>query len=38
MRFGYGACKDGDAWKRVPVWMVTCDYTDNPNYEKHVIP
>lgn len=38
MRFGYGACKDGDTWKLVPVWMVTCGYTDNPNYEKHVMP
>ena len=38
MRFGYGVCKDGEAWKLVPVWMVTCGYTDDPNYEKHVMP
>ena len=38
MRFGYGTCKDSDAWKLVPVWMVTCGYTDDPNYEKHVMP
>ena len=38
MRFGYGTCKDGDTWKLVPVWMVTCGYTDDPNYEKHVMP
>ena len=38
MRFGYGVCKDGKTWKLVPVWMVTCGYTDDPNYEKHVMP
>lgn len=38
MRFGYGACKDGDTWKLVPVWLVTCGYTDDPNYDKHVMP
>ena len=38
MRFGYGACKDGNTWKLVPVWMVTCGYTEDPNYEKHVMP
>jgi len=38
MRFGYGTCRDGDVWKLVPVWMVTCGYTDDPNYEKHVMP
>lgn len=34
MRFGYGTCKEGDTWKLVPVWMVTCGYTDDPNEEK----
>lgn len=38
MRFGYGACKDGDTWKLVPVWMVTCGYTDDPNTKKNVLP
>ena len=38
MRFGYGTCKDGDKWKLVPVWMVTCGYTDNPNSDKNVMP
>lgn len=38
MRFGYGTCKDGDAWKLVPVWIVTCGYTDDPNSEKNVLP
>lgn len=37
MRFGYGTCKDGDKWKLVPVWMVTCGYTDNPNSDKNVM-
>ena len=38
MRFGYGVCKDGDKWKLVPVWMVTCGYSDNPNSDKNVMP
>ena len=38
MRFGYGTCKDGKTWKLVPVWLVTCGYTNDPNYEKHVMP
>ena len=38
MRFGYGVCKDGKKWKLVPVWMVTCGYTDNPNNDKKVMP
>lgn len=38
MRFGYGACKEGKEWKLVPVWMVTCGYTDNPNSDKKVMP
>lgn len=38
MRFGYGTCKDGDKWKLVPVWIVTCGYTDNPNSDKNVMP
>lgn len=38
MRFGYGTCKDGDVWKLVPVWMVTCGYTDDPNSDKNVLP
>lgn len=38
MRFGYGTCKDGDTWKLVPVWMVTCGYTDDPNSDKNVLP
>ena len=37
MRFGYGTCKDGDRWKLVPVWIVTCGYTDNPNSDKNVM-
>lgn len=37
MRFGYGTCKDGDAWKLVPAWIVTCGYTDDPNSEKNVL-
>lgn len=37
MRFGYGACKDGDRWTLVPVWMVTCGYTDDPNSDKNVM-
>ena len=38
MRFGYGVCKDGDKWKLIPVWMVTCGYSDNPNSDKNVMP
>ena len=37
MRFGYGTCKDGDKWKLVPVWMVTCGYTDDPKSDKNVM-
>lgn len=33
MRFGYGTCKDGNEWKLVPVWMVTCGYTNDPSKE-----
>lgn len=38
MRFGYGTCKDGDKWKLVPVWMVTCGYSKNPKSDKNVLP
>lgn len=38
MRFGYATCLDGKVWKLVPVWMVTCGYTDDPNSDKNVLP
>ena len=38
MRFGYGTCKDGDKWKLVPVWMVTCGYSKDPNSNENVLP
>lgn len=38
MRFGYGVCKDAKGWKLVPVWMVTCGYTDNPNSDEKIMP
>ncbi|MBR5289017.1 MAG: hypothetical protein IKU34_10585 [Clostridia bacterium] len=34
MRFGYGTCKDGNEWKLIPVWMVTCGYTSDPSKEN----
>ena len=37
MRFGYGTCRDGDEWKLVPVWIVTCGYTNNPKSDKNVM-
>ena len=37
MRFGYGTCKEGDEWKLVPVWIVTCGYTNNPKSDKNVM-
>lgn len=37
MRFDYGTCKNGAEWKLVPVWIVTCGYTNNPKSDKNVM-